>query len=69
MRRAFKFRLFTNLNQSRELDIALESHRRLYNACLDQRKTAYKADGTSIRYADQSAWFKAERETNHFSPG
>jgi putative transposase len=66
MRRAFKFRLFTNLNQSRELDIALESHRRLYNACLDQRKTAYETDGTSIRYADQSAWFKAERETNPY---
>jgi putative transposase len=66
MRRAFKFRLFTNLNQSRELDIALESHRRLYNTCLDQRKAAYEADGTSIRYADQSAWFKSERETNPF---
>ncbi len=35
MRRAFKYRLFTNANQDRELDIALETHRRLYNACLD----------------------------------
>jgi putative transposase len=55
VRRAFKYRLFTNANEERELGIALETHRRLYNACLEQRKTAYEADKTTIKYTDQSA--------------
>jgi putative transposase len=66
VRRAFKFRLFTNANQERELGIALETQRRLYNVCLEQRKTAYETDGSTVRYTEQSAWFKAERMTNPF---
>lgn len=66
MRRAFKFRLFTNANQERELGTMLETHRRLYNACLDQRKTAWETEERSVRYVEQSAWFKAQRETNSF---
>jgi len=64
MRRAYKFRLFTNANQERELGIALETHRRLYNVCLEQRKTAYEKDKTSVGYCQQSAWFTGERKTN-----
>lgn len=64
MRRAFKYRIYPNRNQLRELGIALESHRRLYNRCLAQRKDAYEAEKTSIQYKDQSAWFKSERAAN-----
>ncbi|HEY7315430.1 MAG TPA: transposase [Gemmataceae bacterium] len=66
MRRAFRHRLWTNANQERELGIMLETHRRLYNACLEQRKTAYETDKRSVKYTGQSAWFKAERVTNPF---
>jgi putative transposase len=66
MRRAFRYRLWTNANQERELGSLLESHRRLYNACLEQRKTAYETQRRSVRYTEQSAWFKAERVTNPF---
>lgn len=66
MRRAFKYRIYPNRNQLRELEIALESHRRLYNACLAQRKDAYEAEKVSIKYKDQSAWFKAERAANPY---
>jgi putative transposase len=66
VRRAFKYRIYPNRNQLRELEIALETHRRLYNSCLAQRKDAYQADRASIKYEDQSAWFKAERATNPF---
>ncbi len=66
MRRAFKYRVFPNRNQLRELGIALETHRRLYNNCLAQRKDAYEADKTSIKYKDQSARFKTERANNPF---
>jgi putative transposase len=66
MRRAFRYRLWTSASQERELGIMLETHRRLYNACLEQRKTAYQAEGRSVRYGEQSAWFKEERGTNPY---
>ena len=66
MRRAFKYRLWTNATQGRELAAALETHRRLYNACLEQRKTAYATAKRSVQYTEQSAWFKAERRVNPY---
>ena len=64
MRRAYKYRLHPNRNQARELDIMLETHRRLYNDCLAQRKEAYEKEKRSIKYTDQSAWFKLQRVDN-----
>jgi len=64
MRRAFKFRLYPNGDQTRELDVMIETHRRLYNACLEQRKLAYEEDGITITYNMQSAWFKNQRFVN-----
>jgi putative transposase len=66
VRRAYRYRLYPNANQTRELGIALETHRRLYNACLAQRKDAYAADKRSVKYTEQSAWFKTERVANPF---
>ena len=66
MRRAFKYRLFTNANQDRELATMLETHRRLYNACLEQRIVGYESTGTSVKYADQSGWYKVQRAINPF---
>jgi len=66
VRRAFRYRLWTNANQERELGIMLESHRRVYNSCLQQRKTAYETEQRSVKYTEQSAWFKAERSVNPF---
>ena len=66
MRRAFKYRLFTNANQERELDIALETHRRLDNTYLDYRELAYSQHGITITYVDCSRWFKRRRETNPY---
>lgn len=66
MRKAFKFRLFTNANQERELDIALETHRRLYNTCLDYRELAYSQYGASLSSVDCSRWFKHQRATNPY---
>lgn len=66
MRRAFKYRLFPNVNQARELASALETHRRLYNDCLAQRKVAYETEKRSVKYGEQSAWFKLERATNPY---
>jgi putative transposase len=66
MRRAYRFRLYPNADQTRELGILLETHRRLWNACLDQRKTTYETEKRSVHYSDQSAWFKAERTANPY---
>ena len=67
MRRAFKYRLWTNANQERELGIALETHRRLYNACLDYRKLGYETLGDVDRVRRLLArGSSTERETNPF---
>ncbi|HEC62408.1 MAG TPA: transposase, partial [bacterium] len=64
MRKAFKFRLYPNNNQRRELNTMLETHRRLYNVCLEQRKIAYNEDGISIGFYEQSPWYTNQRKTN-----
>lgn len=66
MRRAYRFRLWINANQERELEIALETHRRLYNACLDYRQLAYECFGATVNYADCSRWYKGQRATNPY---
>jgi putative transposase len=66
VRRAFKYRLFTNTNQERELGIMLKSHRRLFNTCLDYRQLAYSQCHATISYADCSRWFKYQRRTNPY---
>ena len=66
MFKAYKFRLWTNANQERELEIMLETHRRLYNSALAQRQWFYDEWKISRSYADQSGWFKDERESNRW---
>jgi putative transposase len=66
VKRAFKYRLFTNANQERELAVMLESHRRLYNVCLDYKELAYQTCGASLNYCDFSRWFKWQRQTNPY---
>jgi len=44
----------------------LETHRRLYNICLDYRKLAYEIYRATITYSDCSRWFKHEREFNPY---
>ena len=66
MLRAFKYRLFTNANQERELAIMLESHRRLYNTCLDYRQLAYAQYRARVTYCDCSRWFQHQRSGNPY---
>src|SRR6266540_2324439 len=66
MRKAFKYRLWINANQERELGILLETHRRLYNQCLDYRALAWPCFGATVTYGDCSRWFKHQRHTNPF---
>ncbi|RMD99249.1 MAG: transposase, partial [Bacteroidetes bacterium] len=66
MRKAFKYRLYPNRAQAAVLSEMLETHRRLYNAALEERRTAWENERRSVRYAEQSARFKEERRNNEF---
>lgn len=62
MRRAFKYRLWTNANQERELSIAIETHRRLYNDMLAQRIAAWECDRVSVSFAYQCRYLTTLRD-------
>ncbi len=66
MRRAYKYRLWTNANQERELGIMLETHRRLYNYMLNMRIASWECDRLSINYQFQSWCFKGLRQENPY---
>ncbi len=66
MRKAFKYRLYPNRAQTEALSEILETHRRLYNAGLDERRAAWENERHSVRYTEQSARFKEERRSNEF---
>jgi len=66
LRKAFKYRLWTNANQERELSIAMESHRRLYNAMLAMRIASWECDRLSINYPFQSWCCTGMRKTNPY---
>jgi putative transposase len=62
--RAYKFRLWSNANQERELGVMLETHRRLYNAALTQRQWFYEEWQITCKYEYQSSWFRDQRGKN-----
>jgi putative transposase len=66
MRRAFKFRLYPSANQARELGIMVETHRRLYNAALEQRKLVYETRGISLNYYAQANQLKELRASDPY---
>lgn len=66
MRRAYKFRLYPNRQQTVELESTLETHRRLYNECLSMRQMAWDTIEANIGWIDQRRWFSVQRRTNPF---
>jgi len=62
VRKSFKYRLYPNCSQIEALDVMLESHRRLYNLALRERRDVYEAQGRSVSYGEQSRWFKETRK-------
>jgi len=66
MRRAFKYHLYPNTNQEHELGIMLETHRRLYNAALEQRNFVWSQHRMSINYGNQSAELPDLRASNEW---
>lgn len=64
MRRAFKYRLYPNVNQTRELETALETLRRIYNASLARSIDHFKATGKSLSRYELSREFTQAKKTN-----
>lgn len=62
--RTYKYRLFTNGNEDRELERTLETHRRLYNAVLEGKLLCWETAKVNWSFCEQSAWFAVHRKTN-----
>ena len=54
MRKTFKYRLYPSKEQALALEYQLGEARHLYNAALQQRRTAYRMQGVSVGYYDQA---------------
>lgn len=66
MYKAFKYRLYPTKQQAAALATMLETHRRLYNWALADRKTAWDQEQRSVTFYDQNKRLKALRETNPY---
>jgi putative transposase len=66
VRKAFKYRLYPNRSQSAALARMLETHRRLYNEALAERRDDFEREKRSVSYGEQSAALKDARKTNSF---
>jgi putative transposase len=66
--RTYKFRLFPNANQERELVATLETHRRLWNQVLDGKMLCWEMHKVDWAFSEQSRWFTIQRSENpHYS--
>jgi putative transposase len=66
MRKAFKYKLYPTRQQQTAMSAMLETHRRLYNDALAERKQAWAQEQRSVSYGEQSGHLKAARTTNTF---
>jgi len=61
VRRTFKYRLYPASTQTDALDWQVNEACRLFNAALDERRSAWRMNGIGVRYLDQSNQLKAIR--------
>ena len=68
MRKAYKYRIYPTRKQAELLDQELAAAQGLYNAGLEQRRTAWKRCGRSLTYLDQAADLKDLRQSGVPTP-
>lgn len=66
MVKTFKYRLYPTRKQTKAIDETLETHRRIYNSALNERKTTWEESQKSVSCFGQSASYKVARETNEY---
>ncbi|HEY1011974.1 MAG TPA: transposase [Herpetosiphonaceae bacterium] len=67
MLKTLQYRLYPTRTQQRTLAAMLETCRRWYNACLEERKTTYAERGVTIGKYDQLANVKVIKASNPFA--
>ena len=66
MKTAYKFRMYPNRDQEAQLELTLDTCRRLYNTALADRKNSYELEGVRRSYEDQAAMLVAEKKDGNF---
>ncbi len=66
MLKSFQFRVYPTKQQHRQLNMLLETARRLYNNALAERRDAYQNDGKTLNYYDQANKLKAKRKEDPY---
>lgn len=66
MLKTFKYRIYPTGKQIQAIEEMLETHRRIYNAALEQRKRMWEQSQESVTYSDQSATYKDRRQVNKY---
>ena len=66
MLRAYKYRLWTDPEQDIALGNMLETHRRLYNTCLEERKKQYEETGIGLSFREQRSRYIASWRGNAY---
>src|SRR5712692_4668171 len=61
MRKSFTYRLYPTQAQAVEMQRQLDVARELYNACLEERREAYRRAGKTLTYYDQATQLKDVR--------
>jgi putative transposase len=69
VRRAYVFLLRPTSGQFQRALACIDDHRVLYNAALEERRTAYRRAGASIRYGQQSGQLKDIRRADVHGQG
>jgi len=68
VKKAFKYRLYPNRSQAEALDAMVETHRRLYNDALAERRDVYESENRIVSYGEQSGRLKeAHRSEPHLA--
>ena len=65
MQKAYRYKLYPTRRQAEALTAQLTEACTLYNACLQERRDAYRKAHTSLNYYDQANQLKAIRSAGH----
>lgn len=69
MRKTFVYKLYPTRQQAEQMASTLETCRRWYNLCLEERKTAYEVAGVSVNKFAQLSRVKEYKRHNPFAAG
>jgi putative transposase len=66
MLKAFQYRIYPTKQQQKQLDMLLDTVRRLYNHALAERRDAYQNEGKTLNYYDQANKLKSQRKEDPY---